>query len=112
METYAGRYWRYENARLSLIPIDETNPRLGGKVKVTALIMDWITFTPYYKTLYGIYTDDFLTYGEFSKSAGDILADEGQLLKLTETDTNADIAERTTFRFENNRLYYKREING
>ena len=46
METYAGRYWRYENARLNLIPADESNPRLGGKVKVQALIIDWRTFTP------------------------------------------------------------------
>ena len=86
METYAHRFWRYENARLKLIPVDENNPRLGGKVKVQALILDWRTFTPQYKTLYGIYTDDFITYGEFAKSAEDPLNNEETLLKITDSD--------------------------
>ena len=32
MESVAGRFWRYENATINLIPEDEQAPRLGGKV--------------------------------------------------------------------------------
>ena len=32
MESTWGRYWRYENAQITLIPLDVTQPQLGGKV--------------------------------------------------------------------------------
>jgi hypothetical protein len=65
METRLGRFWRYENAFVTLYPIDEEQPRLGGKVKVNAFVLDVRTFTPQLKTLYGVYSDDFITFGEF-----------------------------------------------
>lgn len=69
MDSFAKRFWRYENAYISLIPVDREQPRLGGKVRVVTFIMDWRTVTPKFKTLYGIYADDFITYGEFIKEA-------------------------------------------
>lgn len=112
METKLGRFWRYENAYVSLIPLDETQPRLGGKVKVNAFIMDFCTFTPQWKTFYGIYSDDFITFGEFAKSAGNPLENEELLLKVVDEQDNTTVPDRFTFRFENNALHYKREVNG
>jgi hypothetical protein len=111
MESYARRFWRYENAYITLHPVDETQPRLGGKVKVTAFIMDWRTFTPQYKTLYGVYSDDFITFGEFSKEAGDPFHNEEVLLKVVDQEDKKTVSDRVTFRFENNQLHYKREVN-
>ena len=68
MESKMGRFWRYENATVSLFPVDEEQPRLGGKVRAKLLTVDWRTFTFRYKTLHGIYSDDFITFGEFDKS--------------------------------------------
>ena len=73
MESHWGRFWIYENAQITLFPVDETQPQLGGKVKVKAFVMDFRTFTPQIKTLYGVYSDDFITFGEFAKSAGNPL---------------------------------------
>ena len=112
MESKWGRFWRYENAQVTLIPVDEAQPQLGGKVKVKAFIMDWCTFTPQIKTLYGVYSDDFITFGEFSKSAGNPLDNEEVLLKVCDDADKETVADRTTFRFENNQLLYKREVNG
>lgn len=112
MESSWGRFWRYEQARITLIPVDETQPSLGGKVKVKAFIMDWATFTPQLKTLYGVYSDDFITFGEFSKEAGNPLDNEELLLKICDETDYSTVPDRTTFRFENNGLYFKREVNG
>ena len=62
-----GRFWRYENASISLFPVDDSQPRLGGKVRAKLLTVDWRTLTFRYKTLYGVYSDDFITFGEFDK---------------------------------------------
>ena len=111
MESYWGRFWRYENAQVTLIPLDESQPAQGGKVKVKAFIMDWRTFTPQIKTMYGIYSDDFITFGEFSKGSNP-LENEELLLKVVDESDNVTVPEKTTFRFENNGLFYKREVNG
>jgi len=110
-DSYKQRYFRYENHFITLIPVDENQPRLGGKVKANAFIMDWRTFTPQIKTLYGIYSDDFLTMGEFTKEAGNPLEKEDVLLKIAEEGSSNLIATKTLFRFENNRLYYRRDVN-
>jgi hypothetical protein len=109
MESYAGRWLRYENAFITLIPVDETQPRLGGKVQVKAFIMDWATFTPAIKTLYGIYSEDFITFGEYA--SGNPLDNEELLLKICDNNDTESVAEKTTYRFENNELFYKREVN-
>jgi hypothetical protein len=111
METQAGRFWRYENAYVQLIPLDETQPRLGGKVKVNAFIFDIRTFTPQIKTLYGVYSDDFITFGEFSKEAGNPLENEEVLLKIVDENDSTTVPDRVTFRFEDNSLHYKRDVN-
>lgn len=111
METYVRRFVRYENAKITLLPLDESQPRLGGKVKVSAFIMDWRTFTPQWKTLYGIYGDDFITFGEFAKASGDPLHNEELLLKVVDENDTTTVADRVTFKFENNSLHYKREVN-
>jgi len=75
MESVIGKFWRYDNLFFTLYPVDESDPRYilgeiycsrqGGKVKVQGVVMDWRTFTPQYKTLYGIYADDFISFGEY-----------------------------------------------
>jgi hypothetical protein len=111
MESYAHRFWRYENGYVTLFPVDEAEPRLGGKVRAKVFVMDWRTLTPSYKTLHGIYSDDFITFGEFSKEAGDPFHNEELLLKVVDEQDRTTVADRVTFRFENNSLLYKREVN-
>lgn len=74
--------------------------------------MDWNTFTPQYKTLYGIYGDDFITYGDFGKEVGNPLHDEETLIKIADENDTTTVADKTTFTFKDNRLSYKREVNG
>lgn len=74
--------------------------------------MNWATFTPQIKKLYGVYSDDFITFGEFSKEAGDPNKDENLLLKICDEDDNTTVPDRTTIRFEDNTLYFKRIVNG
>lgn len=50
MESIAGRFWRYESASITLMPVDEAEPRLGGKVQVKSIGMDFRTFTPFVQT--------------------------------------------------------------
>ena len=114
METYAGRFWRYENAYISLFPVDESQPRLGGKVRVKALTVDWRTFTFKLRTLYGIYSDDFITFGEFDKATiqgEDPFHNEALLLKVVDEEDRTTVPDRHIFKFENNALHYKREVN-
>lgn len=74
--------------------------------------MDWYTCTPQFKTLYGIYGDDFITYGEYSKDLGDVLSDEEALIKIADETDTTSVLDKTTFSFRDNRLSYKREVNG
>lgn len=108
------RFWRYENNVITLFPVDESQPRLGGKVRVRAFIFDLRTFTPQLKYLYGVYGDDFITFGEYKKDAGEPFEDEALLIKIADEnaqDRDQIIGDRTTFRFVNNQLTYEREVN-
>ncbi len=111
METKWGRFWRYENGYVTLIPVDETQPGLGGKVKVNAFVLDVRTFTPQLKTLYGVYSDDFITFGEFKKEAGNPLENEEVLLKVCDDQDNSTVVDKVQFRFDSNSLFYSREVN-
>ena len=82
MESYAHRFWRYENSMITLYPVDESQPRLGGKVKVRSFILDVKTFTPKIKTLYGVYGDDFITFGEYKKDEGNPFEEDDLLIKI------------------------------
>jgi hypothetical protein len=117
METYLGRFWRYENAYVSLVPVDDSQPRLGGRVRAKVLTVDWRTFTLSYRTLYGIYTDDMLTFGEFDSkltSGDNPFHNEELLLKIVDESPEAAaiVPDRHTFRFVNNALTYQRQVNG
>ena len=112
METYLGRFLKYENSSVTLIPLDESKPRLGGKVQVKSVQLDFNTFTPSYKTLYGVYAEDFIAFGEFNKESGNPLENEEVLLKIVQEENSPAILERTMFRFENNQLSWSRDING
>lgn len=111
METFAGRFWRYENAYISLVPVDDAQPALGGRVRAKLLTVDWRTFTLNYRTLYGIYTDDMITFGEFDSkiTQGDNpFHNEELLLKVVEDSPEAAniVPDKHTFRFTNNALTY------
>jgi hypothetical protein len=112
MESAWGRFWRYENAQITFIPLDEAQPQQGGKVQVKAFVMDFRTFTPQLKTYYGVYSDDFLTFGEFPKAAGNPLDNEELLLQVVSQEETSLVPERTTFRFVDNNLYFQRDVNG
>ena len=84
-ESTFGRFWRCEVNNLTLIPINPEEPRLGGKVTAHVKGFDVCTFTPYTKTYYGVYGEDFLTFGEFANGANPF-ADEELLLKIFEAD--------------------------
>ena len=82
---------------------------LGGKVKVTSIGVDVRTLTPIYKTQYGIYGDDFLSFGEF-KDGQDPLSNEELLLKLND-DASGDVVEKRTFKWSQNRMFYEHQID-
>lgn len=63
MESTAKRFWRYENTTITFYPLDDQQPRLGGKVEAKVMGLDVCTFTPYMKTYYGVYGEDFVSYG-------------------------------------------------
>jgi hypothetical protein len=113
MESIVGRFWRYESASITLMPVDESEPRLGGKVQVKSFGMDFRTLTPFVQTQYGVYSDDFISFGTFDKSVGNPLEDEEILLKIVEEPTGEDsiVLDKTTFNFEGNQLVYKKEVN-
>ena len=111
LTTLMGKFWRIESNRFTLHPINEEDPRLGGKVSVRSLVFDARTFTFKMKALYGIYGDDFIQFGEFAGNSSP-LNDEERLLKLTESiEDSDDIMYKSTFTFENDNLRYSHEIN-
>lgn len=109
MTTPFKKFWKYENAWVTLTPLDSGNPREGGKVTVTALNFDVRTFTFQKKNYYGIYNDEFLTYGEFAE--GDPSVDENLLMEITKESSDL-VKNKTTFAFVGNTLKYKHDVNG
>jgi len=83
-------------------------------VRAKLLTVDWRTLTFRYKTLHGIYSDDFITFGEFDKKSiqgEDPFHNEELLLKVVDEQDITTVPDRHTFKFENNTLHYKREVN-
>lgn len=113
LESTFGRYWMYQNATINLIPLDESKPRQGGKVHVKGYSFDFRTLTPQTINQYGIYSDDFVTFGTFSKDAGNPLDNEEVLLKIVDEHNtfNNEVVDKTTFRFDNNEVTFEREVN-
>ena len=113
MESMMGRFWKYERNTINLIPVDENEPRLGGKVQVKSFVLDLQTLTLGMQTQYGVYSDDFVTFGTFDKEAGNPLDDEEVLLKIVSEDTgeNSVVLDKTMLKFENNELFFSKEVN-
>ena len=113
MESLFGKFWKYESSTINLIPLNENEPRQGGKVHVKSFIFDFQTFTPQFTNQYGVYNDDFVTFGTFTKDAANPLEDESVLLALVD-DSNghhASVVDKTTFKFDNNNVVFVREVN-
>lgn len=64
-----GRFWKYADTRIQLTPLDENEPRMGGRVQATETCFDIRTFTLANKTYHGVYGEDFLAYAEFHSDA-------------------------------------------
>ena len=65
MESALGRFWKVEDTTVTFYPVNADEPRLGGKVAASVKGFDVSTFSPYTKTYYGVYGEDFVTYGQF-----------------------------------------------
>ena len=81
-ESLLKRFWRYENASITLMPVDENEPRLGGKVQAKSFVIDFRALTLSMNTQYGVYSDNFVTFGTFNKSEDSPLDNEELLLKV------------------------------
>mmetsp|Transcript_23724 Transcript_23724/g.21087 ORF Transcript_23724/g.21087 Transcript_23724/m.21087 type:complete len:193 (+) Transcript_23724:32-610(+) len=111
MTTFMRRFWKIESNKLTLHPLNEEDPRQGGKVEVKTLLFNIRTLTFSIKTQYGIYGDDFIQFGEFSGEASP-LEDEERLLKITESIQDSDdIMYKSTLKFENDNLTFAYETN-
>lgn len=112
LESVFGRFWLYQNSTINLLPLDESNPRMGGKVHVRGYAFDFRTFTPSTINQYGVYSDDFITFGTFNSDANPLDNEEVLLRIVDEHNAHNDtVADKTTFRFENNQLTFQREVN-
>ena len=109
MESIFGRFWRYQDTRISLDPLDENQPRLGGRVTASQRSFDIRTFTLQSKTYHGVYGEDFLTYGEFAPGAN--ADDEATLLQIFEEGSDA-VVDRHHFKFDGGRVNYSRTVDG
>lgn len=112
-ESLLKRFWLYENSTITLMPVDEAEPRLGGKVQAKSFVLDFRTLTLSSKTQYGVYSDNFVVYGTFDKEAGDPLDNEELLLKVMDNELAGDsgILDKTSFKFEGNGIYFTKEVN-
>ena len=92
METYAKRFLMFDYYTINLHPLEEENPSLGGKVTVQNFKLDFQTLIPSYQKLYGVYSDEFVIFGEHKEiKDGSLLTDEGELIKI------ADSADQNSF---------------
>ena len=97
MESRFGRFWKYSDTRINLIPLNEAEPRLGGRVQATETSFDIRTLTMANRQLHGVYGEDFLVFGEFSKEVDP--ENEATLLKLFEETPSEDVLDRHSFKF-------------
>ena len=91
-----GRFWKYSDTRIHLTPVDENEPRLGGRVQATETCFDISTFTLYNKNYHGVYGEDFLAYGEFHSDVDP--ENEATLLKIFD-DNCQEVIDRHFFKF-------------
>lgn len=64
-------------------------------------------------TQYGVYSDNFVTYGTFPKSETSPMDDDELLLKVMDEDISgeAGLIDKTSFKFEGNEVYFSKEVN-
>ena len=105
------RFWKAENTSLTFYPIDEEQPRLGGKVKASVMGLNFQTLTPIMQTYHGVYGEDFITYGKLVSDVANPLDDDETLLKAIDGSMD-ECTDRHSFRFENDQVWYSREVNG
>ena len=108
MESRFARFWKYSDTRINLTPLDEGEPRLGGRVQATETSFDVRTFTLSNRHFHGVYGEDFLVYGEFSKDVDP--ENEATLLKLFEKDSE-HVLDRHEFKFADQQVTYGRAVN-
>ena len=113
LTSYARRFWLAEYSTFKLFPVDESQPRLGGKVEVTAFSLDVRTLRFRMKKLYGVYNDEFLSVGEFMTEQGESpLGNESALLEVTKDVSGSKVLRnKRTFRFENDTLSFEEQVN-
>jgi hypothetical protein len=65
------------------------------------------------QTQYGVYSDDFVTFGTFDKEAVNLLDDEEVLLKIISEDSgeHSVALDKTTLKFENNEILFSKEVH-
>ena len=97
MESTFGRFWKYQDTRINLLPVDESQPRLGGRVQATQTTFDIQTFTLSNTHYHGVYGEDFLTFGKFDDSAD--VDNEATLLQIFEDSSDA-VVDRHYFKFD------------
>jgi len=108
MESTMRRFWKYTDTKIQLEPVDEEQPRLGGRVTVSERALNVQTMVPTIRTLHGVYGEDFLTYAQFDKEVD--TQDEEALLRLFD-ETAEEVLDVHSFKFENGKLSYARRIN-
>ena len=108
MESTFGRFWLYADTRINLQPVNEEEPRLGGRVHATQTSFDFSTFTFANKHYHGAYGEDFLIFGEFAAEADP--ENEETLLQIFEEGSDA-VVDRHSFKFDDSSLSYSRSIN-
>ena len=106
MESALGRFWKVEDTTVTFYPVNADEPRLGGKVAASVKGFDVSTFSPYTKTYYGVYGEDFVTYGQFKGNQNPIDNDE-LLLKIFE-DKDSSVVDKHSFKFNDNKITYSR----
>ena len=109
MESMLGRFWLFADTRINLIPLDESEPRLGGRVLATQTTVDFSTLTLQNKHYHGVYGEDFLTYGEFAEDQNP--EDEATLLKIFDDADQSAVVDRHTFKFDETKVSYSRRVN-
>ena len=108
MESTWGRFWRYTDTRINLTPVDDSEPRLGGRVHATEYKFDVRTLTPSRTDFYGVYGEDFLAYAEFAP--GTDTGHDETLIKAVEGGD--EVLDRHHFKFEGGQVSYSREVTG
>ena len=60
-----------------------------------------------------MYNDEFVSFGTYTKDAGNPLDSDELLLKVVDDHSQSDlISDKTTFTFKNSELHFEREVNG